>query len=73
MGEHSNMHRILIYACSRSGFLPNIAVQSNDIQCFEKLIASGIGIGISREKKLTASDADIDSLIVELISNHTIG
>lgn len=56
MGEHSNMHRILIYACSRSGFLPNIAVQSNDIQCFEKLIASGIGIGIGREKKLTASD-----------------
>ena len=24
-------------------------------------------------KKLTSSDADIDSLIVELLSNHTIG
>lgn len=56
MGEQSNMHRILISACARSGFLPNIAVQSNDIQCFEKLIASGMGIGIGRERKLTKSD-----------------
>ncbi len=56
MGDQSNIHRILLSACSRSGFLPNIAVQSNDIQCFEKLIASGMGIGIGRERKLTESD-----------------
>ena len=56
MGEQSNMHRMLISACTRAGFLPNIAVQSNDMQCFEKLVASGVGIGIGREKNLTEKD-----------------
>ena len=56
MGEQSNMHRILISACARAGFFPNIVVQSNDMQCFEKLVASGMGIGIGRERKLTESD-----------------
>ena len=45
-GEQSNTHRILVNACDRAGFLPNIAVQCNDIDCHEKLIESGIGIGL---------------------------
>lgn len=45
-GEQSNTHRILINACDRAGFSPNIAVQCNDINCHEKLVESGIGIGI---------------------------
>ena len=53
LGEQSNMHRILISACTRLGFYPNIVVQCNDIQCYEKLIASGIGIGVGREKFLS--------------------
>ena len=56
MGENSNMHKILISACSKAGFFPDIAVQSNDIKCFEKLIASGMGIGIGREKKQMRSE-----------------
>ncbi len=49
MGEQSSMHRILINACSRAGFNPNIVVQSNDTQCYRKCLESGIGIGIGRD------------------------
>ncbi|MBQ2696699.1 MAG: LysR family transcriptional regulator [Clostridia bacterium] len=49
IGEQSNMQNILLRACRQAGFTPNIAVQSNDIKCLDKLIASGIGIGLSRE------------------------
>lgn len=48
MGEHSNMHRILIEECKRAGFTPKIVVQTNDIQCYSKCIVSGIGIGLGR-------------------------
>ncbi len=49
LDEKSNMHKILIQACKRAGFSPNIVAQINDIQCHEKMIASGIGIGLGRE------------------------
>jgi len=49
MDQDSNMHRILTDACLRSGFHPNIAAFCNDIECYEKLITMGIGIGIGRE------------------------
>lgn len=49
MDEQNNMHKLLIKACSRAGFRPNIVVQSNDIKCYEKWIAAGMGIGIARE------------------------
>lgn len=49
IGEHSNMHKILVNACKKAGFLPNIVVMSNDTKCYDKLIESGIGIGICRE------------------------
>ncbi len=48
-GEESNMHRILVGACKKAGFYPNISVMSNDMKCHEKLIESGIGIGLARE------------------------
>lgn len=49
LSEKSNMHKILMQACRGAGFLPNIVAQINDIQCYEKLIASGLGIGLGRE------------------------
>ena len=49
LDERSNMHKILIRACKSVGFYPNIVAQINDIQCYEKMIASGIGIGLGRE------------------------
>lgn len=56
MGEESNMHKILTKSCGRAGFSPNIAIICNDIECYEKLIASGMGIGMGRED---ASDHDL--------------
>ena len=44
------MHEILLKACTRAGFLPKIAVQTNDKECYERLIASGVGIGLGREE-----------------------
>lgn len=53
MSEESNMHRILIDSCSQAGFTPKISALCNDLECYEKLIAGGIGIAIGREKSLS--------------------
>lgn len=50
-GEQSNLHKILLNACKNAGFLPNIVVKTNDIVCYEKLLQSGIGIGLARESQ----------------------
>lgn len=52
MGQESNMHRILTNACVRKGFHPKIAAFCNDIECYDKLVAMGMGIGIGRERLL---------------------
>ncbi len=49
LGEQSNMHKILLSACKNAGFTPKISVLCNDIECHEKLIESGLGIGLGRE------------------------
>lgn len=49
MGQESNMHRILTNACIRKGFHPKISAFCNDIECYDKLVAMGMGIGIGRE------------------------
>lgn len=49
MGDKSSMHNILIDACKRAGFSPNIVVECNDIQCYRKCLESGIGIGYGRD------------------------
>ena len=51
LSEESNMHQMLIRACNSAGFCPNISVISNDIACHDKLIESGMGIGLGREEK----------------------
>ena len=52
LGQESNMHRIFTNACIRKGFHPKIAAFCNDIECYEKLVAMGMGIGIGRERLL---------------------
>lgn len=52
MGQESNMHRILTKACNNKGFHPKIAAFCNDIECYDKLVAMGMGIGIGRESLL---------------------
>lgn len=49
LGEQSNMHKVLMNACKKAGFSPNISLRSNDMKYYEKLIESGIGIGIERD------------------------
>ena len=49
MGKDSRMHKILLRVCKNAGFTPNIVMETNDAKCFEKCIAKGMGIGLSRE------------------------
>lgn len=58
MDQESNMHRILTNACIRKGFRPKIAAFCNDIECYEKLVAMGMGIGIGRERLLPVNGTD---------------
>ena len=48
-GEESNMHRLLVDACAEAGFSPRIAVETGDKACYERLIASGVGVGLGRD------------------------
>ena len=63
MGEQTNMHKILINACKRAGFSPNIVVETNDSHCYNKCLASGIGIGLGRssafEEKADVRELDV--------------
>ena len=43
------MNKILINACRQAGFHPNIAIQCNDIKCYEECLAADVGIALGRE------------------------
>lgn len=49
MGEKSSMHQMLIKACSRVGFTPDIVVKTNDVSCYNKCLEAGVGIGLGRD------------------------
>lgn len=49
LGEQSHMHKTLLDACKKAGFHPNISIRSNDMKYYEKLVDSGIGIGVERD------------------------
>lgn len=49
LGEQSHIHKILLDACKKAGFQPNISIRSNDMKYYEKLVDSGIGIGVERD------------------------
>jgi len=48
MGEHTNLHKILIRACRNAGFSPNIVLETNDTNCYHKSLISGTGLTLSR-------------------------
>ena len=58
------MYKILIRACKRSGFSPNIVAQINDMGCHEKMIASGLGIGLARENAYMGENKNVSYLYV---------
>ncbi len=62
LGEDSNMHKMLISAARRVGFTPNVVAQINDLECYEKMIACGRGIGLG--KQLNPPEAGISYLNV---------
>ena len=64
MDTNGNMNRILVRACNRAGFNPKIAVVCNDIECYEKLIAYNMGIGIGRQLDSSHMKSDIVDLDV---------
>ena len=73
MGQESNMHRILTGACLRKGFHPKIAAFCNDIECYDKLVAMGMGIGIGRENRPSGGGkaaVEIVSLPVSDFNEH---
>ncbi len=64
-GEQSNTHRLLVKECEKAGFTPNIAVQSNDIDCHERFIESGIGIGVGLEGSVPLKSSKVTCLDVQ--------
>lgn len=49
IGEQNSMNKILVNACRQAGFHPNIAIQCNDIKCYEECLAADVGIALGRE------------------------
>ena len=69
MDQESNMHRILTNACSRKGFHPTIAAFCNDIECYDKLVSMGIGIGIGREDSFSSFDNSNNKIVNLTVSD----
>lgn len=46
MGEQSNYYKLLLSACGRVGFTPDVSVVCNDIECYERLVSAGMGIAV---------------------------
>ena len=64
LNTQSNMQRILGRSCERAGFTPNIIAEMNDIACHNKMIESGLGIGIGRNPSRTNHSQSIRALDV---------
>lgn len=60
MGEESNLHKVLLATCRQAGFTPKITALCNDLECYEKMIAGGMGIAIGREQGGSAGIAYLD-------------
>lgn len=72
MDTEGNMNKILTKACIRAGFTPKIAVVCNDIECYEKFIASGMGIGIGRQEDVSANGAIRDLDVTDFKEHYTV-
>ncbi len=72
-GEHTSTHRMLLKACKNEGFTPNFIIQTNDLLCYNKYVASGIGIGIGRSDNLELVNGNVQFLDVEdFVARQTI-
>ncbi len=73
IGENNGMHKILINACKKAGFVPNIVVLSNDISCNRKFVEAGVGIGLGREYQNSRKSKNVEYLnITDFNETQTI-
>lgn len=72
MDAEGNMGKILTKACSRVGFTPKTAVLCNDIECYEKFIVSGMGIGIGRQDDAPGASEIRDLDVVDFQEHYTV-
>ena len=72
LGQSSSIHKILEESCQRAGFSPNITIRSNDMKYYEKLVESGIGIGIERNNPKGLLQRKIAYLDVADFNEETI-
>lgn len=49
MSEDGRLYTILLRACKKAGFTPNIVVKANDLHCYHQFLEAGIGIGLGRD------------------------
>lgn len=52
----ANMNKVITRACAKVGFSPQISVLCNDIECHDKFVASGLGIGVGTQGDLDVVD-----------------
>jgi len=72
MGTEGNMHRILTKACNRVGFTPNVSVLCNDIECYEKFIAAGMGIAREEEGNSDISPSLCSLNVTDFNEHYTV-
>lgn len=46
---YGNQYQMLLNACHKAGFSPNLVAQINDSACFMRIIGSGVAIGVAGE------------------------
>lgn len=72
MDTNSNMHKILNKACVRAGFTPNVAILCNDIECYDKFIKNGLGIGIGQQNVSGSEDGIADLNVADFKEHYTV-
>lgn len=70
MGEHTNLHKMLLRACKNAGFTPNIVLETNDTNCYHKSLINGIGLTLSRVRGETDNTNSLN--VVDFNERQTI-
>lgn len=72
MDLDSNMNKILTRACARAGFTPKVSVLCNDIECYDKFVAAGMGIGIGQQDDRCQAGDILDLDVADFKEHYTV-
>lgn len=72
MDTNGNMKRILVEACNRAGFHPQISVVCNDIECYESFLKCNMGIGIGRQAAADTIPGVVDLDVEDFKERYTL-